>query len=59
MNLMQATLLLDVINTGIDTALKVQAAVNKISAMTDDECARYVVDQNRISNELMKEIDGI
>jgi len=59
MTLAQAMLLLILINAGIDTALKVKFAVDKISAMSDEECDRYNEDQNLISDELMKELDTI
>jgi hypothetical protein len=59
MTLVQATLLLNLINAGVDTAMKVKFAVDKISAMSDEECDRYNQDQNLISDELMKELDSI
>jgi len=59
MTLKQATLLLNLINAGLDTALKVKFAVDKIMAMSDEECERYINDQNLISDELMKKLDEI
>jgi len=59
MTLVQTTLLLNLINAGIDTALKLKFAVDKILAMTDEECDRYNRDQNLISDELMAELDNI
>ena len=59
MTLKQATLLLNLINAGLDTALKVKFAVDKIMSMTDEECERYINDQNLISDELMKRLDEI
>jgi len=46
-------------NALLDTALKVKFAVDKITAMSDEECNRYNEDQNLISDELMKELDTI
>lgn len=62
MNEKQAQVLLNLITVGnalLDTALKVKFAVDKISAMSDEECDRYNEDQSLISDELMKELDDI
>jgi hypothetical protein len=59
MTLEQSLLLLNLVNAGIDTALKMQLAVDKIMAMTDAECRVYNEDQNLISDMLMKELDTI
>lgn len=55
----QILLLLNLINAGVDTAMRIKFAVDKISAMTDEECNLYNQDQNLISDELMKELDNI
>jgi hypothetical protein len=47
------------INAGLDTALKLKFAVDKIMPMSDEECDRYINDQNLISDELMKKLDEI
>jgi len=62
MNEKQAQVLLNLITLGnamLDTALKVKFAVDKIEAMSDEECDRYNENQNLISDELMKELDTI
>ena len=62
MTLLQAELLFKLINWGsamVDTALKLKFAVDTIGAMTDEECQKYIEDQNLLSDNLMKELDTI
>jgi len=62
MTLLQAELLFKLISWGsamVDTALKLKFAVDKIGAMTDEECQKYIEDQNLLSDNLMKELDTI
>jgi hypothetical protein len=59
MTLEQSLLLLNLVNAGIDTAFRMQWAVDRIMGMTDAECTVYNEDQNLISDMLMKELDTI
>ena len=55
----QILLLFNVGSAVFDSVAKLKFAVDKITAMSDEECDRYNQDQNLISDELMTELDTI
>lgn len=55
----QILLLFNLGSAVFDNVAKLKLAVDKISAMSDEECDRYNQDQNLISDQLMTELDTI
>lgn len=59
MTLAQATLLLQFINIGIDSAIRLQAIYSKVIKMTDEECQSFIDEQHGKTKLLMEIIDGL
>ena len=59
MTIVQATLLLQLINMGIDTAIRLQMAYNKVSSMTDDECEAFISGEHKRTDLLMVLVEGL
>jgi len=59
MTLVQATLLLQLINMGIDTAIRLQIAYGKVIKMTDAECLAFIDSEHQRTDLLMVIIDAL
>ena len=59
MTLVQATLLLQLINMGIDTAIRLQLAYNKVVKMTDAECQAFIDSEHKRTELLMVIVDAL
>ena len=59
MTLVQATLLLQLINMGIDTAIRLQLAYNKVIRMTDEECQAFIDSEHKRTELLMVIVDAL
>ena len=59
MTLIQATLLLQLINMGIDTAIRLQMAYRKVMKMTDDECLVFIDTEHKRTDLLLFIVDAL
>lgn len=59
MTLAQATLLLSLINAGIDTAIRLQMAYNRVVKMTDEECNEFIDSEHKRSDLLMDIVEAL
>ena len=59
MTLVQATLLLQLINMGIDTAIRLQMAYAKVIKMTDAECQAFIEGEHKRTELLMVIVDAL
>lgn len=59
MTLTQAALLLQFIDAGIDSALRLQAIYSKISKMSDEECQAFIGDEHKKTDLLMAIVDSL
>ena len=59
MTLIQATLLLQLINMGIDTAIRLQMAYGKVIKMTDDECYVFIDSEHKRTDLLLVIVDAL
>lgn len=59
MTLIQATLLLQLINAGIDSAFRLQSIYNKVSKMSDEECQIFVDSEHKKTDFLMSIVDDL
>ena len=59
MTITQATLILQLVNMGIDTALKAQYVINKVAKMSDEEIQPYIDNEHLRTKLLMDRVDSI